>query len=61
VKLKSILSPYTGGKCGVFIHYRNAAGECDIRLPDSYRVKISAPLLDSLNEWLEEENVQVVY
>jgi DNA polymerase-3 subunit alpha len=61
VKLKSILAQYAGGKCGVLIHYRNASGECDIRLPDSHRVKVSGPLLDSLNEWLEEKNVQVVY
>ena len=49
------------GKCSVAIHYRNAAGECDIKLPDNYRVKVSGPLLDSLNEWLEEKNVEVVY
>jgi hypothetical protein len=45
----------------VAIHYRNAQGECDIRLPDEYRVKVSAPLLASLSEWLTESNVEVVY
>ncbi|HLX22955.1 MAG TPA: OB-fold nucleic acid binding domain-containing protein, partial [Usitatibacter sp.] len=60
-KLKSILAQYAGGKCDVTIHYRNAQGECDIRFPAERRVKVSAPLLDSLNEWLEEKNVQVVY
>ena len=60
-KLKSILTQYAGGRCSVAIHYRNASGECDIRLPDSCRVKVSAPLLDSLAEWLEEKNVEVVY
>jgi hypothetical protein len=25
------------------------------------RVKVSAPLLDSLAQWLEEKNVEVVY
>jgi DNA polymerase III subunit alpha len=61
VKLKSILAQYAGGQCNVAIRYRNAQGECDIRLPESCRVKISAPLLDSLAEWLDERNVEVVY
>ena len=60
-RLKSLLAQYGGGRCNVSIHYRNASGECDIRLPDSCRVKVSAPLLDSLTEWLEEKNVEVVY
>ncbi|HSW82613.1 MAG TPA: OB-fold nucleic acid binding domain-containing protein, partial [Usitatibacter sp.] len=60
-KLKSILAQYGGGQCNVAIRYRNATGECDIRLPESCKVKISAPLLDSLAEWLDEKNVEVVY
>jgi DNA polymerase-3 subunit alpha len=60
-KLKSLLAQYAGGQCDVAIRYRNAQGECDIRLPESCRVKISAPLLDSLAAWLEEKNVEVVY
>ena len=60
-KLKQILSQYGGGNCHVAIRYRNAAGECDIRLPDTCKVKVSAPLLDSLSQWLEEKNVEVVY
>ncbi len=60
-RLKSILAPYAGGKCAVSIRYRNAGGECDIRLPDAYRVKVSEPLLASLNDWLTERNVEVVY
>jgi DNA polymerase-3 subunit alpha len=60
-KLKSILTQYGGGQCHVAIRYRNAQGECDIRLPENCRVKVSAPLLDSLAQWLEEKNVEVVY
>jgi DNA polymerase-3 subunit alpha len=60
-RLKSLLSQYAGGQCHVAIRYRNAQGECDIRLPESCRVKVSAPLLDSLAEWLDEKNVEVVY
>ncbi|HZZ93078.1 MAG TPA: DNA polymerase III subunit alpha [Usitatibacter sp.] len=60
-KLKSILTQFGGGKCDVAIRYRNARGECDIRLPENCRVKVSAPLLDSLAQWLDEKNVEVVY
>ena len=60
-KLKSLLTQYAGGQCHVAIRYRNAQGECDIRLPESCRVKVSAPLLDSLAQWLDEKNVEVVY
>jgi DNA polymerase-3 subunit alpha len=60
-KLKALLAQYSGGKCNVSIRYRNAQGECDIRLPESCRVKVSGPLLDSLAEWLDEKNVEVVY
>jgi len=60
-KLKSLLAQYSGGKCQVAIRYRNAKGECDIRLPETCRVKVSAPLLDSLAQWLDEKNVEVVY
>jgi DNA polymerase-3 subunit alpha len=60
-KLKALLAQYAGGQCQVAIRYRNAGGECDIRLPETCRVKISAPLLDSLSQWLDEENVEVVY
>ena len=60
-KLKSILTQYAGGQCHVAIRYRNDKGECDIRLPDACKVKVSGPLLDSLAQWLDEKNVEVVY
>ena len=60
-KLKALLAQYAGGQCSVAIRYRNAQGECDIRLPESCRVKVSGPLLDSLAQWLDEKNVEVVY
>jgi DNA polymerase-3 subunit alpha len=60
-RLKALLAQYAGGQCHVAIRYRNAQGECDIRLPDRCRVKVSGPLLDSLSQWLDEKNVEVVY
>jgi DNA polymerase-3 subunit alpha len=60
-KLRQVLAPYAGGACAVAIRYRNAQGECDIRLPDTYKVRVSEPLLASLSEWLTEDNVEVMY
>jgi DNA polymerase-3 subunit alpha len=60
-RLKALLAQYAGGHCHVAIRYRNSQAECDIRLPESCRVKVSGPLLDSLAEWLDEKNVEVVY
>ena len=60
-KLRSLLQPHVGGKCPVAIRYQNATGVCDLRLPDDFRVKVSAPLLASLSEWLSERNVEVIY
>jgi DNA polymerase-3 subunit alpha len=60
-RLKALLAQYAGGHCHVAIRYRNAQGACDIRLPESCRVKVSAPLIDSLAQWLDEKNVEVVY
>jgi len=60
-RLKALLAQYAGGQCHVAIRYRNSRAECDIRLPESCRVKVSGPLLDSLAEWLDEKNVEVVY
>jgi DNA polymerase-3 subunit alpha len=60
-RLRALLAPYAGGKCAVSIRYSNADGQCDIRLPDAYKVKLSEPLLASLAEWLSERNVEVVY
>ncbi len=60
-KLKAVLTQFAGGQCHVAIRYRNEEGQCDIRLPEAWRVKVSAPLLDSLAQWLDEKNVEVVY
>ena len=60
-RLKSVLTQFAGGQCHVAIRYRNDEGQCDIRLPEAWRVKVSAPLLDSLAQWLDEKNVEVVY
>jgi DNA polymerase III subunit alpha len=60
-RLKSLLTQYAGGQCHVAIRYRTAQAECDIRLPETCKVKVSAPLLDSLAQWLDEKNVEVVY
>jgi len=60
-RLAEVLKPYVGGTCPVCITYRNRSAICDLELPESKRVKLSDTLLDSLNDWLTPENVQVVY
>ncbi len=59
--LKSLLAPHQPGNCGVLIHYRNGVAEADITLPEAQRVRVSDPLIASLEEWLSVGNVTVKY
>ncbi len=60
-KLKEVLSPYHGGSCRVQLVYQNKGAACEIDLGDSWRVNLHDDLINSLAEWLQPENVQVVY
>ena len=65
-KLRRMLSPHLitdqpGGGCSVLIHYNNGDAVVDVPLPEPWRVRISEPLIQSLNEWLSESNVLVIY
>ncbi|MES2356012.1 MAG: DNA polymerase III subunit alpha [Pseudomonadota bacterium] len=60
-RLAEVLKPYVGGTCPVRISYRNHTAVCDLELPESKRVRLSDTLIDSLVDWLTQENVQVVY
>ncbi|MEP7154256.1 MAG: DNA polymerase III subunit alpha [Betaproteobacteria bacterium] len=55
------LAPNQSGSCSVTIHYNNGDAVVDVPLPEQWRVRISEPLIQSLNEWLTEPNVVVVY
>ncbi len=62
-KLKELLAPYTvaEGGCPVWIEYRNSAAHCEVRLGETWRVRLDDRLLESLAGWLKLESVNVVY
>jgi len=62
-RLRALLSPYRAPECAcpVRIRYRNAAAETELSLPDAWRVRLEDSLLVALNDWLQPENVRVIY
>jgi DNA polymerase III subunit alpha len=60
-KLKTMLEPYRQGQCAVEVRYRNGGASVEMQLGDDWRVNLDDALLQSLNEWLRPENVEVVY
>ncbi len=60
-KLKTLLEPYRQGQCAVEVRYRNGGASVEMQLGDSWRVNLDEALLQSLNEWLRPENVEVLY
>jgi len=60
-KLRQLLAPYRNGPLPVQIRYRTGGAECEVRLGDEWRIKPDQALLESLEEWLKAENVEVVY
>ena len=61
VKLKTLLEPYRQGQCAVEVRYRNGGASVEMQLGDNWRVSLDDALMQSLNEWLKPENVEVVY
>jgi DNA polymerase-3 subunit alpha len=60
-KLRTLLAPYRNGPCPVRVRYRNAQAECELPLGESWRVRLDDELLSGLQQWLQAENVEVVY
>jgi len=60
-RLKTLLEPYRQGRCAVEVRYRNGGASVEMQLGDNWRVSLDDALLQSLNEWLRPENVEVVY
>jgi DNA polymerase-3 subunit alpha len=60
-KLKTLLEPYRNGSCSVEVRYRNGGASVEMQLGDNWRVNLDDALMQSLNEWLRPENVEVVY
>ncbi|MGQ0578907.1 MAG: DNA polymerase III subunit alpha [Betaproteobacteria bacterium] len=63
-KLKELLAPYRNGGdggCPVSVVYSNNDAVAEIELGDAWRVKLDDGLIDSLGNWIEPKNVQIVY
>ena len=60
-KLRALLAPYRNGPCPVRVRYCNAQAECEMPLGDAWRVRLDDELLTGLQQWLQAENVEVVY
>ncbi len=60
-RLKNLLAPYRKGSCPVCVCYHNDTASCEMRLGEDWRVRPDDALMQSLQEWLRPENVQVIY
>ncbi len=52
--LKDMLTPFRAGPCPVVLRYRNDEAEADLRLGESWRVRLDDALIESLSEWLKK-------
>ena len=60
-RLAEILQPFRPGDKPITISYRNERVGGDVALPEEWRVNLDDALITRLREWLQPENVQVVY
>ncbi len=60
-RLRELLGPYRAGACPVSIVYSNQNAQCRIDLGEQWRVRLDDMLIDSLAQWLQPENVQILY
>ena len=60
-RLKALLAPFGPGPALVRIRYQNGAAQCELTLGDAMRVRLDDALLTELGNWLQPENVEVVY
>jgi DNA polymerase-3 subunit alpha len=60
-RLHSLLAPFRDGPCPVRLAYRNDGASTELPLPEAWRVRLDDALLAGLADWLQAENVQVLY
>ncbi len=60
-RLQTVLSPYCGGQCPVYIEYINDQAKANLQLGEDWRVFPSDELLIRLRRWLSYEQVSVKY
>ncbi len=61
VKLEPHRMTDSAHSCPILIRYNNGAATVDVPLPESWRVRVSEGLLQSLYEWLTPANVDLQY
>jgi DNA polymerase-3 subunit alpha len=59
--LQETLSPFKGGKCGVFVDYWRDDAAARVNLGNEWRVKPAEGLLEQLKSIVGTEQVQIVY
>ena len=60
-RLRELLSPYRNGNCPVSIVYSSRGAVCEIDLGNDWRVSLHDDLIQSLAEWLNMDNVSIIY
>jgi len=60
-RFQGILRPYRNGNCNVVIHYANNQAKAILTLPDEWKVRPDAELLEQLRQLCGKENVQLAY
>jgi DNA polymerase-3 subunit alpha len=60
-RLKELLAPYRNGGCPVSVVYASRGAMCEIDLGESWRVNLHDDLIRSLGDWLQPENVKILY
>jgi DNA polymerase-3 subunit alpha len=60
-QLKAMLTPHLNGSCPIVVDYMSHGARCAVKLGEQWRVNLNDDLIQSLGEWLQPENVQVIY
>ena len=60
-RLRELLAPYRNGAVPGVHRLQQQDAECRIDLGEDWRVKLDDGLIQSLGEWLQPENVQILY
>ncbi len=60
-RLQALLMPFRNGPCPVRLAYRNGDAAAELPLPESWRVRLDDALIKGLADWLQAENVKVIY
>ena len=56
-----MLEPYKRGHCPITIRYQNCSVGGELELSEEWKVSLDEHLLEGLRDWLQPENVQVLY